>query len=55
MVATEMFQFCLHRKDMKAFELSDTSEHVTPEAVHFGSRLLCRRGSVFIVVRGYDP
>jgi type I restriction enzyme S subunit len=38
-------------KDMKAFELSDTSEHVTKEAALFGSRIVSA-GTVFIVVRG---
>lgn len=38
-------------KDMKAFELSDTSEHITKEAALFGSRVVSA-GTVFIVVRG---
>ena len=38
-------------KDMKVFELSDTSEHVSDEAVQVGSRLM-PEGTVFIVVRG---
>lgn len=38
-------------KDMKVFELSDTSEHITKEAALFGSRIV-RAGTVFIVVRG---
>ncbi|MDF0650577.1 MAG: restriction endonuclease subunit S [Nitrospira sp.] len=38
-------------KDMKAFELSDTSEHITKEAALMGSRSV-GAGAVFIVVRG---
>ncbi|MEQ1848225.1 MAG: hypothetical protein ABL983_21915, partial [Nitrospira sp.] len=38
-------------KDMKLFELSDTSEHITKEAALFGSRIVSD-GTVFIVVRG---
>ena len=38
-------------KDMKSFELHDTSEHVTDEAVNAGSRLM-PTNTVFIVVRG---
>lgn len=38
-------------KDMKTFELSDTSEHITKEAALFGSRIISA-GTVFIVVRG---
>jgi type I restriction enzyme S subunit len=38
-------------KDMKGFELSDTSEHVTDEAVQAGTRLMPSE-TVFIVVRG---
>ena len=38
-------------KDMKAFKLSDTIEHVTNEAARMGSRLMPSE-TVFIVVRG---
>jgi len=38
-------------KDMKVFELSDTSEHISEAAVQIGSRLM-PEGTVFIVVRG---
>jgi type I restriction enzyme S subunit len=38
-------------KDMKAFELADTSEHITSEATISGSRLMPEE-TVFIVVRG---
>ncbi|MBY0503979.1 MAG: restriction endonuclease subunit S [Bryobacteraceae bacterium] len=38
-------------KDMKAFELFDTSEHISPLAARIVSRL-AKAGTVFIVVRG---
>lgn len=38
-------------KDMKAFELYDTSEHLAPEAARLGSRV-AKAGTVFVVVRG---
>jgi type I restriction enzyme S subunit len=38
-------------KDMKVFELSDTTEHISDAAVQIGSRLM-PEGTVFIVVRG---
>jgi type I restriction enzyme S subunit len=38
-------------KDMKGFELSDTSEHITTDALLAGSRLMPEQ-TVFIVVRG---
>lgn len=38
-------------KDMKEFKLSDTSEHITTDAVQMGSRLMPEE-TVFIVVRG---
>lgn len=38
-------------KDMKTFELNDTSEHISHEAAMVASRI-AKSGSVFIVVRG---
>jgi type I restriction enzyme S subunit len=38
-------------KDMKGFELSDTSEHISDEAVQIASKLM-PEGTIFIVVRG---
>ncbi len=41
----------LSAKDMKSFEVIDTSEHVTPEAASTGSRVMPAR-TIFILVRG---